>query len=105
MLRRFYFSANSVCGGVSISDKNIEEDGNIFIPEASCEPHADWILCSICSGRALLDELIKSELRSMDDLKLLENDFEKYCSVWKPSLVSEKTKDKTKLQSYILRDR
>jgi len=105
MLRRFYFSANSICGGVSISDKNIEEDGNIFIPDASCEPHADWILCSICFGRALLDELIKSELRSMDDLKLLESDFEKYCSVWKPSLVNEKTKDKTKIQNYILRDR
>jgi hypothetical protein len=53
----------------------------------------------------LLDELIKSELRSMDDLKLLESDLEKYCSVWKPSLVNEKTKDKTKLQNYILRDK
>lgn len=104
MLGRFYFSANSVCGGVCITHNQIK-NRSIIVPDAECLEHTDWVLCSICYGRALLDELIKSELRSMDDLKLLESDLEKYCSVWKPSLVNEKTKDKTKLQNYILRDK
>ena len=105
MFRKFYFSANSICGGIIITDNNISENGDIIIAEPECNGHAEWILCPVCYGRALVDELLKSELRSMDDLKLLENDLQKYCVIFKPSLVNEKTKNQTKLQNYILKDR
>lgn len=99
----FYFSANSILDGTTITNKDLDEEGNIQTKKPKCLEHPDWLICDVCNRWALVELLLKSEARSNDDLVTLDNDYEKYCSIYNPALIAESTTERTHLQNFMVR--
>lgn len=100
---RFKFCSNSVYNGIKITEENFDTNGNIIIEGDKCEPHEDWLLCENCAGIALVECLLKSEVRKEEDIVFLDDDFTKYCSLYSPTTVAESTKNMTKIQNFAAR--
>jgi len=96
---RFKFTATSVYNGISISEENIGDNGDIIIKRRECDTHPDWMLCKNCVAWALLECLIDSETRSEKDIKYLDNDLEKYLAMYFAAKKAKSTKNKVNLQN------